>query len=272
MLIPDATGTNNRISLGMKCGDCIHLEKGPATFEKLCSQLGKTGFSSACASFTPDYMEIASISKMGLAGFAKLVAGVSQRQIRLVNMGLRNVDFVKKSGFEFGQEVVFSIGGDYLDCFVRGNVLACDSAASKVYLTSDMEGLNNGACFLTLLRPSVYSLDTFKKKRKSLIAEGRINEPKSTKSKKTTLQCLKLTRQERADYRKTLSTKPDDYVPPTLDTVDSAWLDSRVVKRLIDPVIKKEKRTTGVTSDAGFKVTRYTDKPSLKGRRKSKGE
>lgn len=270
MLIPDASGTN-RVSLGMKCGDCTHLEKGPAAFEKLCSQLGKTGFSAACNAFTPDYMKITVLRKGELETLAKLVAGIGPSQMKLFAYAFRSVDFLKKAGFQLGQEVVFSIGGDYLDCFVRGSAWAADPGATQVYIISNFENLNGDNCFLTLMRTSVFTLEAFKKKRKQLIADGRVNEPKPTKSKKTTLQCLKMTREERADYRKTLNTRPDDYVPPTLDTVDSNWLDNRVVKKLIDPVIKKEKRTTGVTSDAGFKVTRYTDKPSPKSRRKPKG-
>jgi hypothetical protein len=117
-------------------------------------------------------------------------------------------------------------------------------------------------------------MKAFAKHRKRLIAEGRIAEPKTTKGsvKRTTLQCLKMTSEERALYRKQLATKPDDYVPPTLDTVPAKWLDNRTVEKLQDP---RKKTRKGKMTDAGFTIQRYTDKPGKtsrsRTRRSSKG-
>lgn len=268
MLTKDATGTSNRISLGMKCGDCIHLDCGPAAFEKVCSQLGKASFSEACPAFTPNLREMTFVKKDQWQVAVELFSNLSPKQTRLMAFSLRNIDFIKRAGFNLGEEVVFSVGGDYLACYVRGIVIGADRVGEQIYLTSDFESLNGGNCFLTLLRPSVLNKEAFAKHRAVLIKEGRIAEPKPSTGavKRTVLQCLKMSTEERALYRKQLQIKPDDYTPPTLDTVPSKWLDSRTVERLEDPAKTKTKTRKGSTKDDGFTIQRYADKSSKTGR------
>lgn len=275
MIVKDATESSNRVSLGMKCSDCIHLT-GPAAFEKPCIQLGKTSFAEACPSFSPDLLKVSVVKKGQLADLAKMVQSLSQPQTRLFAYVFRNIDLIKKSGFEFGEEVVFSIGQDYLECYVRGRVIGADRAATQVYISSDFEGLNGESCMLTLLRPSVMSMSEFAKHRKELILKGRIAEPKLAQGsvKRTTLQCLKMSPEQRALYRKQLATKPDDYVPPNLDTVPSNWLDNRFVERVISTRTEANKSTKSSRGNKdGFTLKRYADKPSKTGgpRAKSKG-
>lgn len=251
-IVKDATDSSNRVSLALKCGDCTHLT-GPAAFEKPCMQLGKTSFAEACPSFTPDLIKISIVKKGHLIGLRDIVRDLTRSQIMLLAYEFRNIDLIKKSGYEFGEEVAFTIGGDYLECYVRGYVIGADRAATQVYLSSDFEGLNGQGCFLTLLRPSVMNMTQFTKKRKSLILEGRIAEPKfeAASRKRTTLQCLKMTPAERAVYRQTLATKPDEYTPPSLDTVPSNWLDSRMLDRVIDSKGSKAKKPTPAAKTIG---------------------
>ena len=232
MLKKEVGETTNRVSLGLKCGDCIHLERGPQRFEKLCSQLGQQPFSEACPEFTPDLMKVSLLKRVDLDDLAALSQRLSQSQTRLFAYAFRNADLVKKAGFEFLSEVVFSTGGDYLECYVRGRILAADRSGNLCYIYSDFEGLNGqegNLAMLTLMRSSVMSMEQFKEHRKKLISKGRIEEPKREGSKRTTLQCLRMTPDERALYRKTLQTKPDEYVPPSIDTVPQSWLDNRVL-------------------------------------------
>jgi hypothetical protein len=266
MIVKDATESSNRVSLGLKCGDCTHLA-GPAAFEKPCIQLGKTSFAEACPNFTPDLMKISIVKKGHLGQLAELAQALSQNQTRLFAYVFRNIDLIKKSGYEFGEEVVFSIGGDYLECYVRGRVVGADRAATQVYISSDFEGLNGESCMLTLLRPSVMNMTQYAKKRKSLILEGRIAEPKfgAGSRKRTTLQCLKMTPEERALYRQTLATKPDEYVPPSIDTVPSNWLDSRMLDRMIDSkgaakkAVSKTTLKSGRSTKDGFNLQGHTN-------------
>lgn len=272
MIVKDAKVSSNRVSLGLKCGDCLHLT-GTAAFEKPCAQLGKTSFAEACPNFTPELNKISIVKKGQLGVLSDIAKTLSQNQARLFAYVFRNIDFIKKSGFDFGEEVVFSLGGDYLECYVRGRVIGADRAATQVYISSDFEGLNGESCMLTLLRPSVLSLAKFAKKRKALILEGRIAEEKfaAGSRKRTTLQCLKMTPDERAVYRQTLSTKPDEYVPPSLDTVPANWLDNRFIEKLIDSKKPTSKKTqSGKGTKYGFNLQGQSVRPSSKSKPKAK--
>jgi hypothetical protein len=238
----------------------------------LCSQLGKSSFSEACPSFTPNLFKISLVKKGHLETMAELFRELTPQQSRLLAYTFRNIDFIKRAGYEFGETVVFSVGGDFLECYVRGFVIGADRSGEQIYISSDFESLNGDSCMLTLLPSSVMNMEAFAKHRKRLIAEGRIAEPKPAKGamKRTTLQCLKMTSEERALYRKQLATKPDDYVPPTIDTVPAKWLDGRMVEKLQDS--RKKTTRKGKTTDAGFTIQRYADKPGKTGRSRTRSK
>lgn len=276
MIVTDATEatTSNRVSLGMKCGECLHLT-GPAAFEKPCSQLGKTSFAEACPSFTPDMRKMAFVTKGHIMTIAGVLREIGQPQIRLLAFAFRNADYVRKAGLHMGDPVVFSLGQDYLECYVRGYVLSADKTGETIYLVSDFEGLNGGSCVLTLLRTSLMDMEEFKAHRDDLISKGRIAEPKPSagSQKRTTLQCLRMSADERALYRKQLATKPDDYTPPSLDTVPQTWLDNRgidkvVVEKLVSS--KSKSKPAGKKKDGGYSLERHIDSPRKTSRSKSR--
>lgn len=277
-VIKDAAhSTNSRVSLGLKCGQCIHLT-GVPTFERPCIQLGKTTFADACPSFTPDMVQISVVKKNHMAALANITLGMSRPQLGIFAYVFRNIDHIKKARCQFGEQVVFSLGGDFLECYVRGFIIGADRTGSQVYISSDFEGMNVESAMLTLLRTSIMTMAEFAKHRKSLIANDRLTEPKFDKGsrKRTTLQRLKMTADERSIYRELLKTKPDEYVPPSLDTVPARWLDERTVESLVDSRTQKGgKRDTinssgtnssGKASKEGFKIQRYADKKSSGGR------
>jgi hypothetical protein len=277
-VIKDAAhSTNSRVSLGLKCGQCIHLT-GVPTFERPCIQLGKTTFADACPSFTPDMVQISVVKKNHMAALANITLGMSRPQLGIFAYVFRNIDHIKKARCQFGEQVVFSLGGDFLECYVRGFIIGADRTGSQVYISSDFEGMNVESAMLTLLRTSIMTMVEFAKHRKSLIANNRLVEPKFDKGsrKRTTLQRLKMTADERSIYRELLKTKPDEYVPPSLDTVPARWLDERTVESLVDSRTQKGgKRDTinsgstsssGKASKEGFKIQRYSDKKSGGGR------
>lgn len=261
MLIKEGTETNNRVSLGIKCGECLHFQRGPAAFEKKCIELGKASFSDACPQFTPDLTAVSFIKKGHLSVLGEIFNSLQPKQARLLAFTFRNLDFIKRAGFEFGEQVAFSLGGDHLECFVRGFVIGSDRTGDQLYLSSDFETLNGGSAFMTVLRSSVLSMKDFAKKRKQLIANNRIAEPRApkTSSKRTVLQCLKMTTEERSLYRNSLNNDPHQYVPPSLDTVPQRWLDGRELRVIVDPKnpgIKKR----GVKTNESFSVQRYDTK------------
>lgn len=277
MIVKDATdGSTNRVSLGLKCGECVHLS-GTPVFEKVCSQLGKTSFADACKEFTPDLAQMTFVKKGDIKAFSEIANRMSQKQLRLMSFVCRNADLIKKAGYSLGETVVFSLGGDYLECYVRGEIIGADRRGQQVYVVSDFESLNINSALMTLMKSSIMSMPEFIKKRKELILEGRIAEPKNPKAsrKRTTLQCLRMSADERAVYRERLATKPDSYEPPSIDTVPAAWLDSRM---LDIPVAKRTgakaptaKKTGKAASDGkSFSLNRHGNKAASGSRAKAK--
>lgn len=273
MLKKEGTITSNRVSLGLKCGECIHFQKGPARFEKLCTQLGIQSFSEACPEYTPDLYKIASVEDDVMAQMANIAAKLSGPQARIFAYLFRNIDFIKKAGFEFGQVVVFSISGkDILDNYVRGKVVFADRTGETIHITSDLEKLNTRPLFVSLLRPNVMTVDEFKKHRQKLVKEGRIVEPKPSKSsnKRTLLQCLKMSDEAYEVYMSKLRSAPEEYVPPMLDTVPHNWIDQRSVESLLEskvpPKLKKglPNAIPRKAVDGKFKIDRYATKAPVK--------
>ena len=276
MIVNDASEvtTSNRVSLGLKCGECLHLT-GTAAFEKPCSQLGKTSFAEACPSFTPDMRIMGVVTKGHVVALGNILRELGQPQIRLTAYALRNADFMRKAGLNYGDTVVFSLGQDYLECYVRAYVIGADRTGEQIYLCSDYEGMNKGSAVLTLLRSSIMDMEEYKVHRDELISKGRIAEPKPSagSTKRTTLQCLRMSADERALYRKQLASKPVDYVPPNLDTVPQAWLDNRSVDKVVaDKTVGKKTKSTGKNKDGGYSLERYADKSGKTGRSKSRSK
>jgi hypothetical protein len=58
---------------------------------------------------------LAVVKKKHHSTLAEIFKELSQPQLRLLGYACRNADLVKKSGFELGEEVVFSLGQDYLE-------------------------------------------------------------------------------------------------------------------------------------------------------------
>lgn len=275
MIIKDGVDSH-RVSIPVTCGMCTHFDKGPMAFDKLCCQLGKKTHSPACGKFTVDLSQLRGLKEEHFAMLSAISASASDKQLALWSLAMKEASSTRKSGLHMGQTVVFSVGGDYLACYMRGYVYSIDRATGAVYIVSSLEKMNRSHCALTLMRKSVYTLDEFWKVRKKLIAEGRVAEPKPRvgSQKKTLLQHLRMSPEERAAYREQLATNPGEYVPPTIDTVPSAWLDGRVLesvepKRIAAKIRKAKKQ--GVITNEGYKVQRYSANSTGKGGRKPTG-
>lgn len=226
----DAEDTNNRVSLGLRCSECQHFNKGPRRFEKLCVELGQEPFSQACPEFTPDMSKLAAVSVMDMRLLAKISKRLNQPSMRLLAYTFRNIDFIKKTGLEFGQTVVFSIDGkDYLENYFSGVVFGASKDGSVVYITSNLEKLNKTNCMLTLARKSVKTLEQFVKHREVLVRKQQIRAPVPNEysTRRSILQLLKMTKGQYQLYLETITHQPKEYTPPTLDAVPSEWLDSR---------------------------------------------
>lgn len=248
----------NRVSLGMKCGECIHFSKGPRKFERLCVQMGIENFADACPEFTPDMTVLASVSVDHMRELARISQQLTQAQMRLFAFTFRNLDYIKKTGYSFGDTVVFSLdGSEYLESYFRGTVIGASKNGMLIYLASSLEELNETNCFLSLYTKSVMPVKKFTKHRRQLIAEGKIRCP-NTKSRKTAIEYLNMTEDQLAALQRTLKVAPDTYEPPTLDKAPKAKLDAAnkgTVKRKKLP----EKYTIDSPAPVDFRINRYGD-------------
>jgi hypothetical protein len=252
----------NRVSLGMKCEDCIHYSKGPRKYERLCSSLGVEPFAPACPEFTPDLLQLAEADIQSLVTIAELASTLTQRQVRLLAFTFRNIDYIKKSKFEFGQTVVFSLDGKaYLENYFRGTVFGASKDGKLLYITSKLEDMNTKNCMLSLLTSDVLSMDQYYALREKLIKKGKLRAPAK---KYSAMWLLKLSPEEIKKFYASLEKEPDKYEPPTLDTVPVQWLDSRqagTLKRRKKPekYQVKEPSTNKATdkSTDKFSVNRY---------------
>jgi hypothetical protein len=124
---------------------------------------------------------------------------------------------------------------------------------------------------LSLTRPEVRTLEQFEKHRSLLIKKNRLRAPLPNpySQRRTILQLLRMDKDQYALYAETLSHRPADYTPPSIDAVPAQWLDSRQ----LDVSLKKQKRApeqdntaTPEGREAGakpakkvFKINRYGD-------------
>ena len=259
--------SSNRVSLGLKCSECLHFSRGPRRFERLCAQLGVEPFTPACPEFCPDQTYLAKVGAASIQALAKIAAELSQPQLRLLAYTFRNADLIKKAGFAFGQQVVFSINGhDYLDCYFRGYVVGASKNGQTVYLSSDMEGLNENNAMLSLPRTSVMQLEAFKEKRKKMVQANRLAVPVSkwrTLKRRSVLELLRLSPEQASILKKQLEDKPLQYEPPSIDSVPVEWLDQRQAGTLKQRKPKPEKYNVKPPSDklaekkSHYEVNRY---------------
>lgn len=271
MIKNEATeGSANRVSLGLKCGDCVFLNSGMKRFEQPCGMLGQEPFSHACPEFSPDMRPLMKVATMDIHALAEITGRMSQNQLRLMAYVFRNMDFIRKTGLTFGQPVLFSLDGkDYLENYFRGVIVGASKDGRTVYITSDLEQLNKSQCMLTLMRSEIKTVEEFRTHHAFLVKKNRLRSPVPNKysERKTLLQLLKLTTGEYQLYLQTLTVKPDSYVPPTIDAVPTHWLDSRMLDNSIKRKTRAPERDDTSTPEGRqakpaaktFKIVRYED-------------
>jgi hypothetical protein len=232
-------GPPSRVSLNVKCGACLHFNKTPA-FEKPCIQLGVLKQAEACPSFTPDMCRLARLNLDSLRVLRELTKNLKREELNILAYTFRNVDLLKRYGYQFGQTVLFSVGKDYLSEYFKAYILGISVDGEFVYLTSTYEDLNRGQVFMTLLRDSIMTVDEFKAHRKRLVKAKKLKPPPQ-QGRPNTIDLLKMPKAKRAEYFASLEKKPLAYEPPTLDSVPLSWLDKRA---LADGKKRKKKTTT----------------------------
>lgn len=197
-----------KASIGLKCGDCLHFKRN-AKFEKPCTQLGVKHFATAPACYSPDPYILSAQSPDVLFRLGLLLTNFSAKETRVFMAILKQSGSLEKHyKLKFGQPVYFRIGNDYLSNYFRGFVLGiAEEGEAQVYVTSDLEKKQRKTPVIaTLIRESVYTLSTWKKKKQQLLDDGRKQDPNPLFA-----------------VQKTKIKEADTYVPPSLETAPADW-------------------------------------------------
>lgn len=250
--------STDKVSLGMKCGDCLHYQRGPAKFENTCNKMGVDAKSKAPDCFSPDVFRLNSTvspDTLGKIGF--LIRDFSPSQSRILSHLLsKNGNAIHKHGFKFGQPVYFTLGEDYISHYFKGYVIsACDD---YIYVASVLNKAKKSTS-LTLIPKTVLSYKEYKIKEAKLLKSKKIFMSERDKKIIRKLPfaehidaqgCVKLPEQVKSDYE-----------PPTFDTAPEAWFniyDTKLQAKLRKkkPKGKKDKSAVRTIIGGKSKVTR----------------
>lgn len=212
----------NRVSLSLKCGDCLHY-KQVAKFETVCALQGIHEKASAPDCFSPDiYKMVDKTHPEILFELGKLVKDFGPSKLRILAYTFKTASIIAKHGYQFGQPVYFSLGEDYLTHYFMGYVVGATSEHVYVAARLNKCKTNTMAMFLP---SALLSKPEFKKKAIELQIAKRITLPKLKHNKD---KCYPA-----PEYLNSKGMLPDfksekfDYEPPTIDTAPPEWLDAQ---------------------------------------------
>jgi hypothetical protein len=263
---------SSKLSLGARCGECLHYKKGPKVFDELCKDAGVEAIDKACPQFTPDTYRLVNLDDNFLRLLANAAKAAKPSQLRLLTYTLRNLAHIRDLGLRFGQVVYFTLGKDYISHFFKGYVIGVDKADNRVHIAASLKNAKNRT-FVIKYAQDVLTVKQWKAKRSELREADRIISPAPSKKRSYALPDF-LDDRGRVNYKKfPWLRKTDDpsYEPPTIDSVPPEWLDGRASaslkqlhKQMIEKVEKgkKKKKRSLVTRKKikvrGRKTTRYT--------------
>lgn len=247
-------------SLQVKCKSCIHHSKVPHPEDKkVCESLGITAAAKACSQFNPDFIKLAGVSHDLIKPLGNFMRDCTSEQTQILAFYIRNAEYAKRQKLRLGQQVAFCLSADYLQNYFRGYVLSVSKDGEFVYITSNLNQ-KEGNTMLTLLRKNVLTVLEFKLKKKKLIKSGRVVEPQGRRGHKTLFDQLSMNKKEFLSYRGTLASKPDDYVPPSIDSVPDTWLDSRQAAKMSEQRKKEIKKQIEKSKPASMEANRKGNK------------
>jgi len=230
---------NSKLVIGVKCGECIHHKLGPAVFEAKCSELGVKAYAKACPQFTPNLFKIAGLPLDFIKSLGIAAKELEPQSIRILSYIFKNMDYIHRHGFKFGQPVFFRIEDkttkvDYLSNYFKAYVISVAVDGSVVYLAGSLNKASQNS-LLSLMKSSILTLAQFSKIRQKLIEAGRITPESAKKGYRHPLFIA---------AKKTKDPKVfKDYTPPTIDTVPTSWFETKRPKRLSVKEILTPERT-----------------------------
>lgn len=246
----------SKLSLKVKCGSCIHLNKLPFYDKKPCVEHGKITGSMACKSYQPDYSILSALGTEFYSTLGPLLKGVNKTQSNALAYLFRNLETLNKKGLRFGLPVAFSLTGkNYLNSYFKGYVIGMAADGDTVHVVSSLTKTSKKDTLVSVPKFCLLNKAQFIKLREKLVKEGAIEEPRKA-SKDNLLDFLKMSKKEYTKYKRKLSLTPSAYTPPSIDSVDPSWWNTTTSKSLdVRAVLDKPKVKKKPKSDIKLSAT-----------------
>ena len=224
MLIPDGKG--HKLTIGVRCGDCLHFKKGPKFYEELCVDLGFGSQHKPCPAFAPNHYKLVRLEPDILKQLNRITGKLTASTVRILAYTFKNINILKSVNLQFGQHVYFCFGEDYLSHYFKGYVVGISHDKQNVLVSSRLREAKTSIT-LSLLFDSVFTKERFITKRKELVKKNKLMLPKELKiganrRKMPIVEYLNRDGTLKAEYHK--GEKDLNYDPPMLNTAPKNWL------------------------------------------------
>lgn len=183
--------------LSLRCGDCLHFSTtAHPSFGQPCKEMGVRTFATAPNCYAPNVVLFRKAGPKTFATLASVISTFSPQQSRILMGLLKSAGSLEKYSFTFLEKVYFKVGDDYLDNYFFGHVLGVGLNGTLAVVGASYFVEVKSPIVAYLLPESVFSADTFRKKKNRLTKAGLLYAPR--KPHKNDIQA--------------------DYEPPTMET------------------------------------------------------
>lgn len=220
MLKPSIDTTS--ASFNMRCGECLYFNTGPKLYASECSELGVQDFAPAPKCFVPNTIALVEACESKIITMVGDIAKACDAQtLRLLSYQLSEAAEVSKSGFNWGEKVYFSLGGDYLTHYFAGYVIGQHEHGRFLVVSSKLRNSKSSTqCIIFADR--CRSSEAWAKHAKELAQQNRIAIPEIDrrwpKYKRHIAELLTIDGKIESDYnviRENIGREL--YEPPSLD-------------------------------------------------------
>lgn len=165
------------------CGDCLHFNG--SRHPELNAPCSKMGISSKAVSpqcYTPDVTAMRSMGPNVFQTLALLVASMTPRQTRVFMGMLKYAGSLERLGYQFLQEVYFTVSDEYLESYYKGYVIGVGKAHELIIVGTDYLQASKATTIAYLSKESVMSADKFARYAKKCVEQGKFYKPQTKKA------------------------------------------------------------------------------------------
>ncbi len=245
---------STKLSLGLRCSECLHYKRGPAVYEKKCSDLGIQTFAAACNDFTPDIYRLVTIQETAIEQIAIIARDLRPSQLRILSYLFKYAATIQKTGYKFGQPVYMNLSAPqmmYLDCWFNGRVIGASKDLKYLYIASSLRGKQKRKklVFLSLPVEKVLSKIDFYRVASRLVKEGLTTTPDNLRKNSSPRKNVPVKKSKTVDL--------DTHEIPTIDASDHDLVTMNKPKqrgkvRSSDNTMKVKRRSSGTSVKIAF--------------------